>query len=402
MNTHSQKGFTLVEVLVAAALGLLLLGIVITIYIGSKSTFQAAEGVARSQEATRFAMHFLKRDIRMSGFQECSAGISQRNNVDDAQASFAPSVDNAIFGWEFAGTDIGDTYTLNYDKVGEPFTQAALNAARTANTGSAADWTGQFIAGKNPGALATLQLPPLIAGFNPLRGSDILSISISNQLPLSIELQPNTRVPELTVTDTNGVPVASTLETGQILKVGDCSAVDTFQNTAAPSNTFVSLDPSRGSASPGNRYFADFRWQKSWDANAGLFQTTTKVYFVGTGSGGKPSLYVYETNCGLVAGCGAQQSELVEGVESMQVIYGEDSDDDGAPDVYASADNIADFRDVVAVKLSLLIRSPEVGTEGANNNPTHLLLDQVTIDPPDDNYQRFINTTTVRVHNRGL
>lgn len=402
MKNYQQKGFTLVEVLVAAALGLLLLGIVITVYIGSKSTFQAAEGVARSQEATRFALHFMKRDIRMSGFQECLAGTSQRNRVDDSQASFPPSADNAIFGWEFDGTDIGDTYTLNYQKVGEPFTQAALNAARAANTDAATNWTGQYIAG-TPGAATTADLPALIAGFDPLVGSDILLVSISDPVPLFIELQSKQRVPDLTVTDANGTPIVSNIETGQILKVGDCSAVDTFQNTAGPTDTLVSLDPSRGGGVlPGNRLNADFKWQKKWDANANLYQTTTKAYFVGTGSGGNPSLFVYETNCGLVAGCGAQQSELVEGVENMQIVYGEDTDDDGAPDIYSSADSVTDFRDVVAVKLSLLIRSPELGTEGANNNPTHNLLDQITIDPPDDSYQRYINTATVRIHNRGL
>lgn len=401
MIQRKQEGFTLVEVLVAAALGLLLLGIVITVYIGSKSTFQAAEGIARSQEATRFALHFLKRDIRMSGFQECSSGISIRSNLDDTQASYLPSVDNAIFGWEFDGTDIGDNYTLDYQKVGSPFTQAALNAARAANSSAASDWTGNYIAGE-PGTATMQNLPALIAGFDPLLGSDILAVSISSPLELSIQLQPNLRNPDLTVTDANGIAVASTISRGQILKVGDCSAIDTFQNTAAPTNTLVSLDSSLGNVSPGNNLNASFKWQKSWNADARLYQTTSKIYFVGTGSGGNPSLFVYETDCGLVAGCGAQQSELVEGVENMQIVYGEDTDDDGAPDVYASANNVTDFRDVVAVKLSLLIRSPEVGTEGSNNNPTHDLLDQITIDPPNDNYQRFINTTTVRIHNRGL
>jgi len=61
--------------------------------------------------------------------------------------------------------------------------------------------------------------------------------------------------------------------------------------------------------------------------------------------------------------CDASNEELVEGVENMQLLYGEDTDGDGAANRYRSAANIDDFRDVVSVKVGLLVRSPDIGTD---------------------------------------
>jgi len=252
MQIKKQTGFTLVELLVALALGVLLLGIVITIFIGSKATSRAATGVARSQEATRFATHFLKQDIRMSGFVACAEGVSKRSVVDDRiNVETAPrSLETGVFGWDFAGTDIGDNYTLDYVKLAEDFTQADVNTARTNNAGGAGDWSGQYIQG-TPGTSVTLNLPAQIAALNPLQGSDILMLSISNPLEILAAKQFNQRDPELRVTDLEGNPIASGIETGTVLKVGDCSAVDTFQNTAGPADQVISA--AGNGPEPGNQ-----------------------------------------------------------------------------------------------------------------------------------------------------
>lgn len=399
MRKKNQNGFTLVELLVALGLGILLLGIVITIYLSSKATSRAATGVARSQEATRFATHFLKQDIRMSGFVACAEGVSNRSTLDDSLTTYPPSLEHGIFGWEFVGTDIGDDYVLDYEKLGDRFTQAQLDAARTSNAGAADDWSGEYIQGI-PGTPVTLELPPQIAGLNPLQGSDILMLSISNPLEILVDKQFNQRRPTLNVTDFDDNPVASGVETGAILKVGDCTALDTFQNIAAPTDAFISAEAG-GGVLPGNNLTGAFKWQKKWDSSASIYETTTTIYYVGTGSSGRPSLFRFETLCGVNANCGASSEELVEGVENMQVLYGEDTDQDGVVNTFRSASDVVNFRYVLSVKVGLLVRSPDAGTDNLNF-PTLDLLDQITIDPPDDQFQRFVNNTTVRLHNRGL
>lgn len=402
MKQRRQSGYTLIEVMVAAALGVLLLGIVVTIYLGSKSTFRAAEGLARSQETTRFALHFLKRDIRMSGYQGCSAGVSRRNLMDERQDTFPLSEDNAVFGWEFANTDIGENYDLNYTELDAQFTQADLNAARTGNTEGGNSWSGSYILGTS-GANSARNLPAQVAALSPLRGSDIISVTIAEPInDLRVSIQANQGLPTLETTDFEGTPIASNVETGTVVKIGDCSTVDTFQNEAGSGDQQLSAFP--GGSQPSNLLTGAFRWQKKWDKDATIFRSTTKIYFVGTGAGGKPSLYAYDTSCGLGGAC-ASVSELIEGVENMQILYGEDTlpptQLDGVVDVYNSADDVGDFRNVLTVKIGLLVRSPDVALDQANA-PTFDLLDQISITPPDDKRQRFVNNTTVRLHNRGL
>jgi len=65
-----QAGFSLVEILVAMALGLVLLGGTIAIYASSKDSYRLQENIAGMQENARFAIHALRRDIEMAGFPQ--------------------------------------------------------------------------------------------------------------------------------------------------------------------------------------------------------------------------------------------------------------------------------------------------------------------------------------------
>jgi len=413
MNQHKNSGYTLIEVMVAAALGVLLLGIVVTIYLGSKSTFRAAEGLARSQETTRFAMHFLKRDIRNSGYQGCSEGIARRTVMNDGNDQYPLSEESAVFGWEFNDTDFGDVYELNYEELQPPFTQDNLQAARDANTEGAINWVGNYIEESPDATSIAKNLPPAIADLNPLRGSDIIALTLSEPLQdIRLKKQTNQGNPRIEITDRFGADAPSEIEQNTILKIGDCSAADTFQNALAANEQAISAAP--GGNVPGNRLTAAFKWQKKWDEDASIYQSTTKIYFIGTGAGGKPSLYVYESSCGIGGACGVV-NELIEGVDSMQILYGEDRQGgganefdqdnrdgrDGFVDRYISADQVTDFRDVLAVKIGILVRSSDAALDVANA-PSFELLDQITITPPDDRRQRFVNNATIRIHNRGL
>lgn len=416
MNSQKHSGYTLIELMVATALGVLLLGIVVAIYLGSKTTFRAAEGLARSQESTRFAMHFLKRDIRTAGYHGCSNGVSLRNFIDDGDTNdvFSRSEDSGVFGWEFTGTEQGADYNLDYDEIDSPFTQADLIAVRDGNSGAATNWVGQYLP-INGGAETPINLPAAVVAARPLIGSDIISVTSSEVVPNRKIQQPaNIKNPVLEVINENEVPSGSGLELGTIIKIGDCSAIDTFQNAAAEGDQAVSAGA--GAGAPGNTLNGAFKWQKSWDFDATLYRSVSKIYFVGTGAGGKPSLYVYESDCGIGGACGTV-SELIEGVENMQVLYGEDTSDDdndgtnldqderdefdGLADLYLTANNVSDFRSVIDVKVGLLVRSPDAALDTATN-PSYFLLNSIEITPPDDRRQRFVTNATVRLQNRGL
>lgn len=63
-----QSGLTLVELLIAMALGLLVLLAVVSLYVGSRQTFRIQEDSARLQETGRYAIETLGRSIRQAGF----------------------------------------------------------------------------------------------------------------------------------------------------------------------------------------------------------------------------------------------------------------------------------------------------------------------------------------------
>ncbi len=67
MITSRQHGFSLVELMIAGILGLLLIGGVVQLFLGSKQNFTMQGELAKIQEDGRLALSFLKREIEMAG-----------------------------------------------------------------------------------------------------------------------------------------------------------------------------------------------------------------------------------------------------------------------------------------------------------------------------------------------
>lgn len=63
-----QEGLTLVELLIALALGLVVVLVVGQIYLSGRQSYRTQTGFGGMQENGRFALFFLQRDIRMAGF----------------------------------------------------------------------------------------------------------------------------------------------------------------------------------------------------------------------------------------------------------------------------------------------------------------------------------------------
>ncbi len=74
-----ERGFSLVELMIALALGLFLTGVAITIVINNRQTFRTAENQARMQENARAAFEMMARDLRGAGGNPC--GANQYTNV---------------------------------------------------------------------------------------------------------------------------------------------------------------------------------------------------------------------------------------------------------------------------------------------------------------------------------
>ena len=101
----SQRGVTLVEMMVAMALGLLILLAVSSIYIGSRQTFRLQDDNARLQETGRYALEVMGRSIRQAGFW---------NMPINPVATATGFGGTAITGVNGAGS-AADTVTVQYD-----------------------------------------------------------------------------------------------------------------------------------------------------------------------------------------------------------------------------------------------------------------------------------------------
>lgn len=136
---------------------------------------------------------------------------------------------------------------------------------------------------------------------------------------------------------------------GDILLVSNCSQGDLFQATNVStlgSDTTIVHNP--GGGSPGN---ATGNLSASYQGNASLYKAREIVYSNKTGARGQLSLFRSEN--------GVDQ-EMVEGVENMQVLYGEDTDGDRTANRYVPAGTPGLVMDnVMSVRVSLTLLTME-------------------------------------------
>ena len=94
-----QRGFSLVELMVAMTLGLIILGAVGYLYLGSRQTFRTTDAIARIQENARYALQIVAHDVRMAGYVGC-VNLSAGTTNTTATPTLAPALTaaNAITG----------------------------------------------------------------------------------------------------------------------------------------------------------------------------------------------------------------------------------------------------------------------------------------------------------------
>jgi type IV pilus assembly protein PilW len=154
--SNCQRGFSLLELLIAMTLGLMVTGAIGYIFIGSNQTFRTQDGLARMQENARYTFDIVSQDVRMAGFNGCGASV---NATVLAAPSWFGDLNNALLGYE--ATSAGAT------AVGLPAGIAANAINGTdALTIVRADESTQWILAGNPAGtvLATTANHGLVAG----------------------------------------------------------------------------------------------------------------------------------------------------------------------------------------------------------------------------------------------
>ena len=108
MKAHKQYGMTLIELMVALAIGAFLMIGAITVFMQSRTTFRVTESLSRLQENARFAVDVLEPEIRMAHYWGLTTATTNVWN------RARPAAANGI------GPDgCGNNWTINLDQAVE-------------------------------------------------------------------------------------------------------------------------------------------------------------------------------------------------------------------------------------------------------------------------------------------
>ncbi|HNF64175.1 MAG TPA: PilW family protein [Plasticicumulans sp.] len=306
LNTRAPRcaagGFTLVEMMLALALGLLIVAGALAVYAANRAVYQHQEAWARLQENARLAFELMARDGRQAGFMACLPVAAPLTNVLNSATTYEWLFEQPVDGFEASGVS----------------------------------WS-----------------PTLPSGFPaPYRGTDVLTLRGAQSSPQArVSAQASTSAD---VTLDNGSGFAS----GDfvLLAAADCSEGAIFQvsGVTAGAAPVASLAHAAGAGSPGNA---------SADLGAryvgGLaLKLTTYSYYVAAGSDGRPALYRRQGS--------ATPVELIPGVDDLQVLYGLADGSNGdyasryatAAVISADADN---WQKIVGLRVTMTLESPDDG-----------------------------------------
>lgn len=357
---RDQSGITMVEIMVALTVSLILMAGVIQIFISSKATYRTQTEAARLQENARFAAEFMARDIRMAGFTGCASRPNDETTPSDRV-----------------------TNTLN-------------------NAGQLAYNFTVGIEGYNDVSSSPTYLTA--AGVTPNSGTDVIIVRQSSDA--GVRISSNNNGAQLFAEHkstqsgacSDGSNMLSGLCANDIVMVSDCQKSRIFQITQLTETSGeLNVVHSNKSITPGNA-------QSSWGGNSDpeeeqfgpgseIVKIATYAYFIDNNANGTPALFRTE-------GTAATTLELIEGVEDMQVEYGEDTTGelDGVADVYRTANAVTDWERVVSVRLHLLLRS---NSSYVTDNEQPVLFNNTTFTPAaGDRYLRRVLTKTIALRNR--
>jgi type IV pilus assembly protein PilW len=198
-----------------------------------------------------------------------------------------------------------------------------------------------------------------------IRGVDTLS-----RLPVTTLM--TSLASALTVTSTSGYTNTS------VVLVGDCLKSDLVQVTV-PSSTQLTPTVSLS---------------KQYDTNASVYRYSTRTYYIRLNNNGVPSLYRDEN--------GGSTVELVEGIESIKILYGIATPPNVQPSYYrkAGAMSATEWGNVASVKIGILARTPNTKDTDIDNNTYNV--NGTVLGPFGDRNVRRVFTATALLKNQVL
>lgn len=354
-------GVSLIEIMISLTIGLIIIAGIGYAYLGSKQSFRTQDALSRMQEGARIAFELMAKDIRMAGFTGCPPNTAASGDIN-----------------VLSNVTVWYKNLLGQPLVGYEKTSGAWSAFPAGVTGV----VGSVIAGD---ALTVLHAD-----------TDNSYIVSSHDAGSS----------QFTLTANAKIKQGAIL----IAAESDCSRTAIFQNSDDDDDDGddIVIHGSSGEV-PEFALGSPSGTSYPFTANSRLYPLSAVTYYIGdVNNDGEPSLF-RETLDASGGNPATTAEELVEGVQDMQLLYGEDTlDAVDKVDVYRTANNVADWTRVIAIRVTLLMVSRQ-DEQGITTRPQKYSLDMngdgdvtdtgetVT---PNDRLLRKVFTTTIAIKNR--
>jgi len=323
MNRARERGFTLVELMIALALGTLVVAAVISVFLSNKRTYTTNNALSQVQDNSRVAFELLARDIREAGLTGCGNPgriANVLNNGPNGSASVKPwyaNYTNAIQGYDGGKTDGAVT-------SGTAVAQRVSSASSIELVG--ADGAGYSIASNDP---ANAKMTLNETGSN-LGTGDIVVVCDPDHATVA-QITTYTAAAGTTPASFNYAKDTTT-------SPGNCSSGLGFPTSCGTANSYGYL------------------------ANAQVAKLYVADWYVGYNPVGGKSLY----RMTLVNSAGtptATAQEMVRNITDLQISY-----HTSGGTAFGNATGVTDWTTVDAVSIQLQLQSAEQ-ISGSNAKP---------------------------------
>jgi type IV pilus assembly protein PilW len=346
-NYRNQKGFSLIELMLALALGLVVVTGIVQLFIGNSQSSNVISGQARLQENARFAFEFISAAARRAGFYGC---------IRDPETRVWGLIGNPAQLPEYNVDQMVGGFNANGDGTWSP---------------SAINLPGGTPGNTNQGG--TIDQAALVDG------TDILVFRNLRQ-PTQSLVQTTQPLDDAVVTAPGGDPGFGV---DDIVMIADCEQAAVFRvtgmnvagneatlfnaaNTGGTSAFFQNSTLVTPPAGP-QVNFTKSVLGRSYGTDTVVGELETTFFFIAESvrpnTSGEMPLSLWEK-----VGPDAPV-ELVQGVEDMQVLFGIDTtltDGIANPNRYVTAAGIPDPKQVVAIRVSFTVNSIDRVTEDGN------------------------------------
>lgn len=312
-SANRNKGLTLVELMISVALSSFLVIGITTLYLDTRGTERLGSSLARVQESARIGLDVMAADIRMTGFQGCADPSSVSLKIIAKNVAVTDFMSSALRGFE-----VVDGNWAN----GTEFDNTEIEAdARV--------------------------------------GSDVIAIQRGEPTDITVTGNMSANNANIQVTGNNG-----RFTQDDAVLISDCENADLFRIQSNADGTWA--HPMSNNTSN--------RLSNAYDTSAKIYRFSSEVYYVadtGRDDGAGNAIYaLYRQTDELLNDPDPDfaREELVEGVESMQILYGERLSNNNIR--FVTADTVdLNMANVISVKIGLLLSAPDrvLHTDDAQN-----------------------------------